>query len=66
MVYNTDDCRVVCYDVTLSYVTMDDHVTKSVMVTMNSLTITELSDDTHINITVIKRFKDNYVRKFII
>ena len=31
---------------------MDDHVTKSVIATMNSSTITELPDDTHINITV--------------
>ena len=31
---------------------MDDHVTKSVITTMNSSTITELPDDTHINITV--------------
>ena len=31
---------------------MDDHVTKSVITTMNSSTITELPDDTHIKITV--------------
>ena len=31
---------------------MDDHVTKSVITTMNSSTINELPDDTHINITV--------------
>ena len=31
---------------------MDDHVTKSVITTMNSSTITGLPDDTHINITV--------------
>ena len=49
---NTDDCTVVCYNVTLSYVTMDDHVTQSMTTTMNSSTITGLPDGTHVNITV--------------
>ena len=50
--YNTVDCRVVYYNVTLSYVTMDDRVTKSMIATMNSSTFTGLPYDTLINITV--------------
>ena len=50
--YNTDDCSVIYYDVTLSYVIMDEHVTKSMITTMNSSTISGLSDDTQVNITV--------------
>lgn len=49
---NNDECSVFSYDVTLSYVTMDDHVTESIVTTMNSSTITGLPDDTQINITV--------------
>ena len=48
---NDDEC-VVYYDVTLSYVTMDDNVTESMITTMNSSTFTGLPDDTQINITV--------------
>ena len=40
------------YDITLSYVAMDDHVTVSMVTTMNSSTITGLPDDTQVNITV--------------
>ena len=40
------------YDVTLSYVTMDDHVTVSMVTSMNSSTITELPYNTQVNITV--------------
>ena len=50
--YNTDDCNVLYYDVTLSFVTMDDHVTVSLVTTMNLSTITGLPDDTQVNITV--------------
>ena len=50
--YSSDDCNVLYYDVTLSYVTMDDHVTVSMVTTMNSSTITELPDDTQVNIIV--------------
>ena len=50
--YNTDDCNVLYYDVTLSYVTMDGHATVSMVTTMNSSTITGLPDDTQVNITV--------------
>ena len=50
--YNTDNCSVDHYDVTLSYVTMDDHVTQSMITTMNSSTITGLPGGTQVNITV--------------
>ena len=51
---NNDKCSVPFYDITLSYVTMDmdDHVTVSMITTMNSCTFTGLPDDTQINITV--------------
>ena len=51
-IYSTDDCNVLYYNVTLSYVTMNDHVTVSMVNTMNSSTITGLPDDTQVNITV--------------
>ena len=50
--YNTDDCDVLYHNVTLSYVTMDDHVTVSMVTTMNSSTITELPYDIQVNIIV--------------
>ena len=50
--YNTDNCIVDYYDVTLSYVTMDGNVTQSMVTTMNSSTFTGLPDDTQVNITV--------------
>ena len=40
------------YNVTLSYVTLDDHVTESMLTTMNSSALTGLPDDTEFNITV--------------
>ena len=49
---NNDECSVFSYNVTLSYVTMDDHVTQSMITIMNSSTITGLPDDTQVNITV--------------
>ena len=50
--YNTDNCSMLHYDVTLSYVTMDDHVTVPMVTTMNSTNFTGLPDDTQVNITV--------------
>ena len=49
---NNDECRVTLYDVTLSYVTMDDHIIESMLTAMNSYTFTLLPDDTQVNITV--------------
>ena len=49
---NNDECRATLYDVILSYVTMDDHVTESVLTAMNSYTFTELPDNAQVNITV--------------
>ena len=56
---NNDMCSVFSYNVTLSYVTMDDHVTKSVITTMNSYTFTGLPDDTQVNITVFGVHRDS-------
>ena len=49
---NNDECRVTLYNVILSYVTMDDYVTGSVLTAMNSYTFTGLPDGTQVNITV--------------
>ena len=49
---NNDECRVFSYNVTLSYVTMDDHVTEFMVTTMNSSTFTGFPGGTQINITV--------------
>ena len=49
---NNDECSVFSYNLILSYVTMDDNVTESMITTMNSSTFTGLPDDTEFNITV--------------
>ena len=51
---NTDNCSVLYYDVTLSYVnvTVDDHVTVSMITTMNSTNFTGLPFNTQVNVTV--------------
>ena len=61
---NNDECSVFSYNVTLSYVTMDDHVTKSIITRMNSYTITELPDDTQVNITVFGIHRDRDILSF--
>ena len=49
---NNDECSVSLYNVTISYVTMDDHVIEAMLTAMSSSTITRLPDDTQIIITV--------------
>ena len=49
---NNDECSVFYYNVTSSYVTMDNHVMKSVITMMNSANIAGLPGETQINITV--------------
>ena len=48
----TNDECMIFYNVTLSYDTMDNHVTVTMVTQMNSYTFTELPDDTQVNITV--------------
>ena len=49
---NNNECSVAKYSIIISCETMDDHVTKLTVTTMNSFTFTGLLDDTLINITV--------------